>query len=309
MLNPFFFNKTVLITAGPTREAIDPVRYISNHSSGKMGYAITEAFLDAGAKVILVSGPVNLELSHKNLVIIPVISALDMHAACESWFERIDIAVFAAAVADYRPKTISNNKIKKLGEQLELELIKNPDISFEFGKVKRCGQISVGFALETQNEIAYALDKLYKKNFDLIVLNSPNDNEAAFGFDTNKVTILNRRLEKQDFELKAKSAVAIDILDEIAAFSDVLKSGKRGNYYRMDNTSIISNEAVVYSSVITCPVCGFHKTEQMPADACRYFYQCDNCRNVIRPKKGDCCVFCSYGNIACPSMQLDKSCC
>lgn len=222
-----FCNKKVLITAGPTREAIDPVRYISNHSSGKMGYAIAKAFLDAGAAVILVSGPVNLELVHKHLIVIPVISALDMQIACQSWFGQIDIAVFAAAVADYRPQTPANSKIKKQGEVLELSLIKNPDIAFEFGQVKRSNQLSVGFALETQNEMVYALDKLYQKNFDLIVLNSLKDKEAAFGFDTNKVTMLNRELEVRDFGLKAKSAVAMDILDEIAVIAGVMESDKQ----------------------------------------------------------------------------------
>lgn len=224
MFHSVFYNKKVLITAGPTREAIDPVRYISNHSSGKMGYAIAEAFLEAGATVILVSGPVNLKLVHSRLVIIPVISALDMQSACQTWFDQIDIAVFAAAVADYRPKTVSNSKIKKLGTELELTMIKNPDIAYEFGLEKKDNQLSIGFALETQNEMVYALDKLYKKNFDLIVLNSPNDKEAAFGYDTNKVTILNRELEMLDFGLKTKSAVAKDILDQIAAMA-----GKLGN--------------------------------------------------------------------------------
>lgn len=227
MFNSLFYNKRVLITAGPTREAIDPVRYISNHSSGKMGYAIAEAFLNAGATVVLVSGPVHLELSHSRLIVIPVISALDMQSACLTWFGQVDIAVFAAAVADYRPKTVSNSKIKKLGEKVELELIKNPDIAFEFGKVKRSNQLSIGFALETQNETVYALDKLYKKNFDLIILNSLNDREAAFGFDTNKVTILNREPAMHEFGLKPKSAVARDILEEIATLADILETETR----------------------------------------------------------------------------------
>ena len=219
MCNPLFYKKKVLITAGPTREAIDPVRYISNHSSGKMGFAIAKSFLDAGATVILISGPVNLSLKHKNLVFIPVNSALEMQSACNAWFNEIDIAVFAAAVADYRPKTVANCKVKKDGEELLLELIKNPDIAFEFGLIKKVNQLSIGFALETNNEIVYALDKLYKKKFDLIVLNSLNDKGAAFGFDTNKVTILNRHLEKHPFEVKYKSEVARDILNEIAVFA------------------------------------------------------------------------------------------
>lgn len=211
-----FYQKKVLITAGPTREAIDPVRYISNHSSGKMGYAIAKSFLDAGASVILVSGPVNLQLSHKNLTVIPVTSALEMQIACSSLFDEIDIAVFAAAVADYRPKTVSEGKLKKEGDELLLRLIKNPDIAFEFGLKKKANQLSIGFALETHNEIVYALEKLYRKNFDFIVLNSLNDTGAAFGQDTNKITTLNRDLEIRSFDVKIKSEVAKDILNEIS---------------------------------------------------------------------------------------------
>ncbi|HEY3388537.1 MAG TPA: phosphopantothenoylcysteine decarboxylase [Prolixibacteraceae bacterium] len=226
MDQPIFYKKKVLITAGPTREAIDPVRYISNHSSGKMGYAIAKSFLDEGANVILVSGPVNLQLSHKNLTIIPVTSASEMHSASNSCFDEIDIAVFAAAVADYRPATVTNCKLKKDGEELLLRLIKNPDIAFEFGLTKKANQLSIGFALETHNEIVYALEKLYRKNFDFIVLNSLNDKGAAFGQDTNKVTILNRDLEIRSFDVKIKAEVAIDILNEIS----VLQTQRKLNH-------------------------------------------------------------------------------
>jgi phosphopantothenoylcysteine decarboxylase/phosphopantothenate--cysteine ligase len=209
-------DQTILITAGPTREAIDPVRYISNHSSGKMGYAIAAALLRQGARVILVSGPVNIRLQHPNLKLIPVSSANEMLTACCTYFEDIDIAIFAAAVADYRPERVAEKKIKKSGDELLIKLVKNPDIAMEFGKLKRCHQLSIGFALETNDELKHAGEKLRCKNFDMVVLNSMNDAGATFGHDTNKVTIIKKGVAGVNFPIKSKTEVADDIINEIA---------------------------------------------------------------------------------------------
>ncbi|MES1217704.1 MAG: phosphopantothenoylcysteine decarboxylase, partial [Bacteroidota bacterium] len=168
-------NKKVLITAGPTLEAIDPIRYISNHSSGKMGYAIAETFLENGAEVFLVSGPVQLQLQHPKLKVVKVNSASEMYLACCHFFEKVDIAVFAAAVADYRPEKVAEQKIKKEDSSYTIKMVKNIDIAYEFGKVKANKQLSVGFALETNDELKHAIGKLDKKNFDIVVLNSMND--------------------------------------------------------------------------------------------------------------------------------------
>lgn len=205
-------NKQILITAGPTREAIDPVRYISNHSSGKMGYAIAEAFLKQGAKVVLISGPVNIQLQHPNLKLIPVTSAFEMYVASHLHFKETDIAVFAAAVADYRPEIVAEQKIKKTGDDLYIKLVKNRDIAFEFGELKRSNQLSVGFALETNDEMKNAIDKLQRKNFDMVVLNSMNDDGATFEHDTNKVTILKKDCSIHRFPVKHKAEVAKDIV-------------------------------------------------------------------------------------------------
>jgi phosphopantothenoylcysteine decarboxylase/phosphopantothenate--cysteine ligase len=212
--NSSFQNVKVLITAGPTREAIDPVRFISNHSSGKMGYAIAEEFLQLGAEVILVSGPVCIQLQHPRLEIVKINSATDMYLACCNYFEKIHIAVFAAAVADYRPERIAKHKIKKEEASFIVKMVKNIDIAFEFGKIKRPHQLSVGFALETNDEINHAISKLNRKNFDFVVLNSMNDAQAGFGYDTNKISIFSRAGEQKMFPLKAKSEVAADIVKE-----------------------------------------------------------------------------------------------
>ncbi|HEV8287198.1 MAG TPA: bifunctional phosphopantothenoylcysteine decarboxylase/phosphopantothenate--cysteine ligase CoaBC [Chitinophagaceae bacterium] len=209
--------KKVLITAGPTREAIDPVRYISNHSSGKMGYAIAEKFLELGAEVILISGPVNIQLQHPRLKTIKVNAASEMYLASCKVFEEIDIAVFAAAVADYRPAKVSEQKIKKDETSFTIKMVKNIDIAYEFGKIKTNNQISVGFALETNDELSHAKNKLQKKNFDLVILNSMNDANATFGYDTNKITIINRDLIQKQFSLKQKTEVAKDIVREISS--------------------------------------------------------------------------------------------
>lgn len=210
-----FKNKKVLITAGPTREAIDPVRYISNHSTGKMGYAIAEAFLNQGAKVILVSGPVSLRLNHPELVLVKVNSAVEMWLACCHYFEAVDIAVFAAAVADYRPARIAAQKIKKENDSFTISMVKNVDIAFEFGQIKKLHQISVGFALETHDELLHARHKLDKKHLDMVVLNSMNDEQACFGYDSNKIHIIKQDETPKSFPLKHKSEVAKDIVWEI----------------------------------------------------------------------------------------------
>lgn len=211
-----FKNKKVLITAGPTREAIDPVRYISNHSSGKMGYAIAGKFLEQGAEVILVSGPVAIGLQHPNLTIVQVNTATEMDLACCRYYEQLDVVVFAAAVADYRPAYIASHKIKKDDASFTIRMVKNVDLAYEFGKVKSARQVSVGFALETNDELINAIGKLHKKNFDMIVLNSMNDDQAGFGYDTNKISIIRSDHSRIDYGLKSKEAVAEDIVYETA---------------------------------------------------------------------------------------------
>lgn len=210
-------NKKILLTAGPTREAIDPVRYISNHSTGKMGYAIAEHLLHQGAEVFIVTGPVSIELKHPNLKIVQVISASEMYLACCRFFEEVHIAVFAAAVADYRPAKVSDQKIKKNENSFTISMIKNVDIAYEFGRIKKDNQISVGFALETNDELAHAQEKLQKKNFDMVILNSMNDTNATFGYDTNKITVIKRDRAPKEFILKKKSEVAKDIVREISS--------------------------------------------------------------------------------------------
>jgi phosphopantothenoylcysteine decarboxylase / phosphopantothenate---cysteine ligase len=207
--------KTVLVTAGPTYEAIDPVRFIGNHSSGKMGFAIAEELANQGATVNLVSGPTHQHTNHPGVNVKYVTSADQMYELCASLFPLSDIAVLAAAVADYKPAFVADQKIKKNGESLTLELTKNPDIAASLGKLKHNGQVIVGFALETEQEQANALKKLESKNFDLIVLNSLNDKGAGFGHDTNKVTIISRDQRIRNFDLKDKKEVARDIVSTI----------------------------------------------------------------------------------------------
>jgi phosphopantothenoylcysteine decarboxylase/phosphopantothenate--cysteine ligase len=215
MKSSTFTNKKVLITAGPTREAIDPVRYISNHSSGKMGYAIAEQLLQEGAEVFLVSGPVCIDLQHPRLSIAQVNSASEMYLACCRYFEQVDVAIFAAAVADYRPAKVATHKIKKNDASFKIEMVKNVDIAYEFGMVKTIKQLSVGFALETNNELNHAIGKLNRKNFDMVILNSMNDSQATFGFDTNKITIIKEDYSQTEYQLKNKKEVAADIVFEL----------------------------------------------------------------------------------------------
>lgn len=206
--------KKVLVTAGPTYEAIDPVRFIGNHSSGKMGFAIAEEFVALGAEVTLITGP-TAEKTTVTLQRIDVISANDMLLACTEKFANSDITVMSAAVADYTPIEVADQKIKKKAEDFNIQLKKTTDILASLGKVKRAGQLLIGFALETEQEETYAKAKLLKKNLDLIVLNSLNDKGAGFKTDTNKITIFNSAFEKRSFEIKSKKEVAKDICTEI----------------------------------------------------------------------------------------------
>jgi len=207
-------NKKILITAGPTYEAIDPVRFIGNHSSGKMGYAIAEAAANLGAEVFLVSGPVNLELTNDRIKVIGVTSAAEMYTVVHAHFETSAIAIFSAAVADYRPKEVGVQKIKKKDDELTLRLSRTKDILASVGAIKTT-QFLVGFALETQNEVENAKLKLKKKNLDLIVLNSLNDKGAGFKGDTNKVTLITKDNKTIPFAVKPKTEVAKDILEHI----------------------------------------------------------------------------------------------
>ena len=206
--------KRVLVTAGPTYEAIDPVRFIGNHSSGKMGFALAEALAREGAEVNLVTGPTHQHTLDPNINVKQVTSAKEMLEACASLFDTTDVAVLSAAVADYRPAEEARQKIKKIEDSLTLALTKTEDIAATLGKRKHNGQILVGFALETENEEANALKKLKAKNFDLIVLNSLNDPGAGFSHDTNKVTIMDGE-KKIPVELKSKKEVADDIVKAI----------------------------------------------------------------------------------------------
>jgi len=211
--------KQVLITAGPTYEAIDPVRFIGNHSSGKMGFEIAKTAANLGAQVILVSGPTHEKADHDLITIVHVKSASEMYNAAHKHFNDADIAILSAAVADYKPKNVSDQKIKKKDDTLQLELEKTKDILASFGNIKQ-DQILVGFALETNNELENAIKKLKSKNLDLIVLNSLNDKGAGFGRDTNKVTLINKNDNIINFTLKSKSEVSQDIMNEILKLLD-----------------------------------------------------------------------------------------
>jgi len=208
-------NKKVLITAGPTHESIDPVRFISNRSSGKMGIALAIEAANNGASVSLVLGPTHLECKHDNVTVFKVITASQMHEQVNAHFSTADVGIFAAAVADYRPDFIAENKIKKSDVNLNISLEKTVDILAEMGSNKIDKQFIVGFALETANEVENAKDKLKRKNLDMIVLNSLNNKGAGFQHNTNKITIIDKANNISNFELKDKSEVARDIIDKI----------------------------------------------------------------------------------------------
>lgn len=206
--------KKILITAGPTYEKLDPVRFIGNYSSGKMGFALAEECAERGAEVVLIAGPVSLKTSHSNIKRIDVESAEQMYEATTREFSDSDTAILCAAVADYRPNNRAENKIKRTeGVNLTLELVANKDIAASLGKVKKEGQTLIGFALETNNEEQNALAKIQKKNLDFIVLNSLNDNGAGFQHDTNRIAIIDKNGNRTDFDLKSKREVAKDIIN------------------------------------------------------------------------------------------------
>ncbi|QRM90908.1 bifunctional phosphopantothenoylcysteine decarboxylase/phosphopantothenate--cysteine ligase CoaBC [Lacinutrix sp. WUR7] len=207
-------NKKVMLTAGPTYEAIDPVRFIGNHSSGKMGFELAKAAANLGAEVILITGPTHQKVAHSSIQVVPVISAQDMYDAAHQYFKNMDIAILSAAVADYKPKNVATQKIKKKDTTLTLELEKTKDILASLGQIKE-KQFLVGFALETNNELENAKGKLKKKNLNLIVLNSLNDKGAGFKKETNKVTLIDVKENITEYALKSKAEVAIDIFNQI----------------------------------------------------------------------------------------------
>ena len=213
-----FKGKKVLVTAGPTFESIDPVRFIGNHSSGKMGYRIAEELLSRGAHVILVSGPTKEELEHDNLTLIPIKTAIEMLKAVQLHWNICSYGIFSAAVADYRPKSVADQKIKKNDDELSIELIKNPDILKWAGDTKSSDQLLVGFALETSHLLENGKKKLAKKNLNLIVLNTLEDKGAGFGVDTNKISILDNHNNLAEFELKSKKEVASDIVSHLKMY-------------------------------------------------------------------------------------------
>jgi phosphopantothenoylcysteine decarboxylase/phosphopantothenate--cysteine ligase len=210
-----FEGRKILVTAGPTHEKIDPVRFIGNYSSGKMGFAIAEELASRGAQVVLVSGPSSLKCNNININRVDVVSAAQMHEACEAVFDSCDMAIMSAAVADYTPIVKAEHKLKRKTTELSIGLKATVDIAKALGQKKTDKQILVGFALETNNAIENAHKKMESKNLDMIILNSLQDSGAGFNVDTNKITILNRQNKRKDFALKTKMEVAIDIVDEI----------------------------------------------------------------------------------------------
>jgi len=207
--------KSILVTAGPTYEAIDPVRFIGNHSSGKMGFEIAKDLLSRGAHVVLVTGPTHQQLVHPNLKRIDITSAQELFMEVQREFPAVDGGVFSAAVADYRPEAVADEKIKKQADEMMIRLVKNPDVLGWAGEHKNPSQFLIGFALETNNAIEYGRQKLVKKNLDRIVVNSLSDSGAGFGHDTNKITILGHDNIQLNFELSSKAQAAANIVDQI----------------------------------------------------------------------------------------------
>ena len=204
-----------MVTAGPTYEAIDPVRFIGNNSSGLMGYSLAEELASCGAKVYLISGPTHLKVNHPNIKIIRVTSADEMYAEAVQKFPYVDVAILSAAVADYKVENIADKKIKKSSNTPDLKLVPTPDILAKLGVLKSEKQFLIGFALETNNEISNAIKKLENKNLDFIVLNSLNDKGAGFGHTTNKVTLIDKYHLIEEFDLKSKKEVATDIVNKL----------------------------------------------------------------------------------------------
>jgi len=217
--------KKILVTAGPTYEAIDPVRFIGNHSSGKMGFDIAESAANYGAEVILISGPTHLNTINPVINLIRVTSAKEMYDACHEYFNSVDVAICAAAVADYKPKFVAEQKIKKTEASLIIELEKTEDILASLGKIKQ-NQFLIGFALETENEIENAKLKIQKKNLDLIVLNSLQDEGAGFGKATNKITFIDKDFIVELMDLKSKELVANDIMNKVISFNEMSTKSK-----------------------------------------------------------------------------------
>mgnify|MGYP006166301721 CR=1 FL=1 len=211
--------KKILVTAGPTYEAIDPVRFIGNHSSGKMGFDIANQAANNGAEVILISGPTHFKIDNPLINLVRVTSAQEMYDACHTYYDKVDVAIAAAAVADYKPKNVAHQKIKKNDATFTIELAKTKDILASLGTIKK-NQFLIGFALETENEIEHAKLKIQKKNLDLIVLNSLNDEGAGFGKSTNKVTFIDKNFQIEPMDLKSKEAVALDIINKIIQHYD-----------------------------------------------------------------------------------------
>jgi phosphopantothenoylcysteine decarboxylase / phosphopantothenate---cysteine ligase len=220
-----FSGKKVMITAGPTYESIDPVRFIGNRSTGKMGIALAEAFAKQGAEVVLILGPSSLRPQNSAIQLVDVQTAQEMYDAAAMHHVSCQIAVFSAAVADYRPAQIADQKIKKKGDKMDIELVKTIDIAATLGQKKQKGQVHLGFALETEHELAYAEKKLATKQFDLIVLNSLRDAGAGFGHDTNKVIIVDAEGQKFDLPLQSKTDLAFEILKVLASRIVQPKSG------------------------------------------------------------------------------------
>ncbi len=209
-----------MITAGPTYEKIDAVRFIGNYSSGKMGYALAESFAEIGAQVILVSGPVSLKIKHKNINVIPVVSAEEMYDKCHEYFPGSTISVLAAAVSDFTPHEKYSEKIRRGKEDLNIKLRPTMDIAASLGKIKTKDQLLIGFALETRDELDNARSKLKRKNLDLIVLNSLRDKGAGFQVDTNKISLIDKNNNIDNFELKSKAEVAEDIVKKILSMKN-----------------------------------------------------------------------------------------
>lgn len=206
--------KKMLITAGPTYEAIDPVRFIGNHSTGKMGFDLANEAAKLGAEVILISGPTSLIITNPSVKVVRVISAQEMYDACHLHYNSMDVVIAAAAVADFTPKNVAAQKLKKTEGDFSIELVKTKDILASLGAAKK-NQLLIGFALETENELENAKLKIEKKNLDLIVLNSLNDEGAGFGKPTNKITFIDKDFKEEPMELKSKEEVAIDILNKV----------------------------------------------------------------------------------------------
>lgn len=219
--NSSLSGKKVLITAGPTYEPIDPVRFIGNHSSGKMGIAIAEEVASRGAEVYLILGPTSEKVINDKIKVLNVVTGSQMLVSAEQYFDVVDVCIFAAAVADYKPQNVASQKIKKDQDVFEISMVKSVDIAKTFGETKKDNQISVGFALETENEQTYAQKKLSSKNFDFIVLNSLNDEKSGFKFDTNKIKIIDKHNNIDNFQLKDKRAVAKDIINKLETLIDV----------------------------------------------------------------------------------------